>query len=213
MNSPPLNLANSLPTQLIHPLRVVPFQNPRGMAFIGAASAWFAILGVVGGLFGCDQPTANLTQPDVYSQNGIFFKHPKNWTIDAEVHPGGSIYMNADTGGSAVFLVLVQPENGAPSLLKYAADMSEKESLLTPRSVGMNVSNVEIDPSNSDRATQKMFISVVGVIVPHQIEWRRVASSDTENKRAAYLKWQTAVEDANETAHGAALIFDSFQFR
>jgi hypothetical protein len=176
------------------------------------ARIWPWVLGLIAGLFGCEQPTADLTDSAAYAQHGIFFKHPKNWTIDAEAHPEGFTYIDADTGGSAVFLVLIQTEEDAPSLLEYATDMSEAEALHTPPAVGMKVSSVEIDASNNNRATQKMSINVLGVTVPHQIEYRRLTSSGTENKRVAFLKWQTAVDDAHKTAQGAAMIFDSFTF-
>ena len=177
---------------------------------------WFAIIGVIVCAIvcvcGCDPATAGLTEPTTYSKHGITFKHPKNWTVEAEVHTKGVISLDVDTVGNAVFLVLVQPEIDAPSLAEYATNMAQGEARLTPSAMRSKFSSLEADPSNDNRLTQKMSITGLGVTVPHQREYRRIISSDLANKRVAFLQWQSAVEDANETAQGAKLIFDSFRF-
>jgi hypothetical protein len=172
---------------------------------------WGAILGLTTCLFGCTQSAADLSEPITFAQHGINFKHPKNWTIQAEALMPEVTFLTIETGGAAVLFVTVQPAQDAPDLLTYANDFSNSNSL-DNAVIKMKRSNVKLDPSNENRATQSTSVNLVGVDVPHQVEYRRSVSSDAQNQRVAFLVWQTAVDDASKTAQGAVMVFDSFKF-
>jgi hypothetical protein len=173
---------------------------------------WSATLFLIGCLVACNQPSANVAERSNFNLHGIEFQHPKNWSIESETLSPDVVYLNVETGGSATFIVLVQPEEGAPSLLEYANNLSQEAAVQTPSVLRKQSSKVEIDASNKNRATQTFSMSLLGVDVPHQVEYRRIPSPDTQNKRVAFLMWQTAVEDASKTTQGASLVFDSFNF-
>ena len=177
-----------------------------------SARIWGATFLLISCLLGCDQPSANISEQSNYNVNGIDFKHPKTWSVQSEALSPDVVYLNVETGGSATFIVLVQPEAGAPSLLQYANNISKEAAVQTPSMLRKQSSQVEIDASNKNRATQTFSMSLLGVDVPHQVEYRRIPSPDTQNKRIAFLMWQTAVEDASKTKQGASLVFDSFNF-
>lgn len=173
---------------------------------------WGATLFLISCLLGCDQPSANMSERSDFNLHGIEFKHPKNWSVQTETLSPDVVYLNVETGGSATFIVLVQPEEGAPSLLEYANNLSKEAAVQTPSVLRKQSSKVEIDDSNKNRATQTFSMSLLGVDVPHQVEYRRLLSPDGQNKRVAFLMWQTAVDDASKTKQGASLVFDSFNF-
>ncbi len=177
-----------------------------------SARIWGATFLLLSCLVACNQPSANLAELSNYNLNGFGFKHPKNWSIESETLSPDVVYLNVETGGSATFIVLVQPEEGAPSLLEYANNISQEAAVQTPSVLRKQSSKVEIDDSNKNRATQTFSMSLLGVDVPHQVEYRRIPSPGTQNKRVAFLMWQTAIEDASKTKQGASLVFDSFNF-
>ncbi len=180
----------------------------------GGKTRWarLAILGFGAGLFGCDQPTAHVSEPVTYAQHGIDFKHPKNWTVQAQALSPEITYLTVDTGGSATLIVTVQPAQDAPGLLAYANDISKGTALQTPSLIQKQSSNIVLDPSNKNRAMQSFSMNVLGVEVPHQVEYRLILSPQNKNQRVAFLMWQTAVDDASKTQQGASLVFDSFNF-
>jgi hypothetical protein len=177
-----------------------------------SACIWGATLLLISCLLGCNQPSANISEQSTYNVTGIGFKHPKNWSVQSETLSTDVVYLNVETGGSATFIVLVQPEEGAPSLLEYANNISKEAAVQTPSVLRKQSSKVEINDSNINRATQTFSMSLLGVDVPHQVEYRRIPSPNTQNKRVAFLMWQTAVEDTSKTKQGASLVFDSFNF-
>ena len=178
----------------------------------GSARIWGATFLLISCLLGCNQPSANVSEQSNYNVNGIDFKHPKNWSVQSEALSTDIVYLTVETGGSATLIILVQPEEGAPSLLEYANNIFKEAAVQTPSILRKQSSEVEIDPSNKNRATQTFSMSLLGVDVPHQVEYRRIPSPDSQNKRVAFLMWQTPVEDASKTKQGASLVFDSFNF-
>ena len=123
---------------------------------------WGAVLGLTACLFGCTQSAADLSEPITFAQHGIHFKHPKNWTIQAEALSPEITFLTIETGGGAVLTVTVQPAQDAPDLLTYANDFANSSSL-DNAAIKMKPSNIKVDPSNENRATHTTSVKLLGI--------------------------------------------------
>ena len=83
---------------------------------------------------------ADLTDPQEYHSNQIFFKYPKNWEISADSNTTAFHNIYIQTQGEAMVIYQSYPSDVAESLTTFSKDFSEKMTQ-TENFAGMSAGN------------------------------------------------------------------------
>ena len=97
---------------------------------------------------------ADLTDPQEYHSNQIFFKYPKNWEISADSNTSAfhNIYMQ--TQSEAMVIYQSYPSNVAESLTTFSKDFSEKKGRAETFFEG---ENIKIAEACADTLREELF--------------------------------------------------------
>lgn len=155
-------------------------------------------------LAACGEPTADLSQPQAYHRDGVRMQIPGNWKLVEDERVDGDHYLTVESPGAAVFLAMVQAGPGL-ELADFARSFSSEAQKGLP--AGMS-GRSRFEPGAADDGVLREHyeVSLAGVRVPHQREYRRITGAH----RTAYLITQSATEDLARTQPGFDLLLKSF---
>ena len=152
---------------------------------------------------------ADLTDPQEYNSNQIFFKYPKNWEISADSNTTAfhNIYMQ--TQGEAMVIYQSYPSDVAESLTTFSKDFSEKMTQTEIPLGEISKSELKAIPkvAGFEGIEETFDISIIGISVPH----KRIFLSKKITDRQVFLIYQAAIEDHPQTESGFNLIRDTLK--
>lgn len=152
---------------------------------------------------------ADLTDPQEYNSNQIFFKYPKNWEISSDSNTTAfhNIYMQ--TQGEAIVIYQSYPSDVAESLTTFSKDFSEKMTQTEIPLGEISKSELKAIPkvAGFEGIEETFDISIIGISVPH----KRIFLSKKIADRQVFLIYQAAIEDHPQTESGFYLIRDTLK--
>ena len=152
---------------------------------------------------------ADLTDPQEYHSNQIFFKYPKNWEISADSNTSAfhNIYMQ--TQSEAMVIYQSYPSDVAESLTTFSKDFSEKMTQTEIPLGEISQSELKTIPKavGFEGVEETFDISIIGMSVPH----KRIFLSKKIADRQVFLIYQAAIEDHPLTESGFNLIRDTLK--
>ena len=69
---------------------------------------------------GCGEPSAQVSQPKLYSKDGVEFRYPGNWKVTEDASHPDFRYIIVESPGDAIFGIHIYPHVLAMGLKEYA---------------------------------------------------------------------------------------------
>ena len=152
---------------------------------------------------------ADLTDPQVYNSNQIFFKYPKNWEISVDSPTNTFHNLFVETQDEAMVVYQSYSSVMAENLTTFSKNFSENMAETKIPLGEISQSELKTIPKEAgfEGIEETFNISIMGISVPH----KRIFLSKKIADRQVFLIYQTPIEDHPQTEAGFNLIRDTLK--